>query len=410
MLKRLEFLISPGASRTLILIWLGWAVILLSFQALVEARFQPYRPDYALSWTPSETGRDSQKNKPYLVEPFMNRQVSWDSEFYLSIATVGYDDPAVRLVRTPEGRYSMNYAFFPFYPALMRAVRQPLRLLDLSPIATSTLAGVLISLAATLVGMFALYDLTRGELGEAGGIRTAFYFLIFPSSFFLAQVYTEALFAALAFGCLAFIQHKWLWWAGLLAAAATWTRASGIVLVVPLALAWLMSLERQPFDGRVALRAVPVLFPLAAYLIWQHFLGQQFTLVEDTWFGRGLFDFARFFDGLEKAWKDITSGDIPARRVYFLLEFGSVMLAVVACLLTLRSYTGAALFGLLALFMTITSGAPQSLIRYVLVIPSLFILLSRLGRSLAFDRAWTMGSLLLMSMQTALFTFDMWVA
>jgi hypothetical protein len=42
-----------------------------------------------------------------------------------------------------------------------------------------------------------------------------------------------------------------------------------------------------------------------------------------------------------------------------------------------------------------------------LVIPSLFIFLSRLGRSALFDRAWTTGSILLLSMQTALFTFDM---
>lgn len=48
--------------------------------------------------------------------------------------------------------------------------------------------------------------------------------------------------------------------------------------------------------------------------------------------------------------------------------------------------------------------------RYVLVTPSLFIFLSRLGRSAAFDHAWTTGGILLLSMQAALFTFDMWVA
>jgi hypothetical protein len=69
-----------------------------------------------------------------------------------------------------------------------------------------------------------------------------------------------------------------------------------------------------------------------------------------------------------------------------------------------------AVFGVVALVISLTSGAPQSLIRYMLVIPSLFIFLSRLGRNAAFDRAWTLGSVLLLSMQTALFTFDMWVA
>ncbi len=128
--------------------WLAWAVILIGFQTLVEARMEPKRPDYALEWTPRETGRTSQHDKPYLIEPFMNRHVSWDSEFYLSIAVVGYDDPAVRLVQIPGQRpLSMNYAFFPLYPLMMRAVSLPLRaLFALNDIATATLAGVFVAL------------------------------------------------------------------------------------------------------------------------------------------------------------------------------------------------------------------------------------------------------------------------
>ncbi|HEY4723518.1 MAG TPA: hypothetical protein VII92_16805, partial [Anaerolineae bacterium] len=84
--------------RNLSLIWLAWAIILIGFQALATARYQPRRPDNVLSWTTSETRAGSQDDKPYLVDPFMNQQVSWDSEFYLSIATVGYDDPAVRAI------------------------------------------------------------------------------------------------------------------------------------------------------------------------------------------------------------------------------------------------------------------------------------------------------------------------
>jgi Gpi18-like mannosyltransferase len=392
------------------LIWLSWLVIMLVFQVLVDARFQPFRPDSALSWTVHETTRTSQNNKPYLIEPFMNQHVAWDSEFYLSIATVGYDDPDVRSVETPEGEFSKNYAFFPLYPAVMRIVREPLRLLALDPIATSTLAGVLVSLVSTLFALFALYDLTRDQLGEEGGIRTAFYFLIFPSSLFLAQVYTEALFAALAFGCLAFVHHRRIFWAGLLAGLATWTRAIGVFLMIPLGVAWLQTLDLKFPDRRTVLHGLPVLFPIAAYVIWRHFLGYQFSLVEDSWFGRGLFNFKSFWDGTKQAWQDVTSGGVLARRVYFLLEISSVLLALVACLLTLRSYPGVAVFGVVALVISLTSGAPQSLIRYMLVIPSLFIFLSRLGRNAAFDRAWTLGSVLLLSMQTALFTFDMWVA
>ena len=47
--------------------------------------------------------------------------------------------------------------------------------------------------------MIALYDLTQESLGEDGAMRAAFYLLIFPTGFFLVQVYTEGLFVGLAF-------------------------------------------------------------------------------------------------------------------------------------------------------------------------------------------------------------------
>jgi hypothetical protein len=50
------------------------------------------------------------------------------------------------------------------------------------------------------------------------------------------------------------------------------------------------------------------------------------------------------------------------------------------------------------------------MIRYVLVIPSIFIVLSRWGKRPAFDRAWTLASVLMLGVLTMLYTFDMWVA
>ena len=49
--------------------------------------------------------------------------------------------------------------------------------LGLTPIATSTLAGVIVSVLGTLLGMIALYDLVRDELEDAGGIRAGFYLI-----------------------------------------------------------------------------------------------------------------------------------------------------------------------------------------------------------------------------------------
>ncbi len=93
--------------RTILLIWLAWALIMVGYQFYVRARFEPKRPDYALFWTPTETAFNSQNDKPYLLEPFLNQHVSWDSEYYLSIAIGGYDDPAMRAI-PPDFAWGRN--------------------------------------------------------------------------------------------------------------------------------------------------------------------------------------------------------------------------------------------------------------------------------------------------------------
>lgn len=398
--------------RRVVLLWLAWAGIMIGFQTLVSERYQPNRPDRALEWTPNETGRTSQRGRPYLLDPFMNNQVAWDSEYYLSIATAGYDDTDVLSANTPEGEIALNYAFFPLYPLIMSVVRVPFTLLTETPIAASVAAGMLIALLGTLGGMIALYDIARDELGEDGALRTVFYLLIFPSAFFLAQVYTEGLFIGLAFGSLALLRRQKLLYAALLAALATLTRSVGVLLIVPLALAWLSTIDRKAFRLTPELigRGVLVFAPLMAYGLWRLTLGHPFTLVEENYFGRELFNFDSFSRGVTFAFEQFMAGENRQMRAYYGMEFAAVVLAVITSLFTLRRYPGLTLFGLLAIVISVTSGAPQSLIRYMLPVPAIYLALGRWGRAPVFDRAWTLLSLLVLGMQVSLFTFDMWVA
>lgn len=421
-------------------LWAAWAIILFTYQIVVHARLAPKRPDNILPWTPDETQTELLPGRPYLVEPLFNYQVAWDSEYYISIATVGYDDPNVGTAPPPwnpefagHPRVSLNYAFFPFYPLVMRAVRLPFSWLGQTPIATSALAGVAVSLLGTLAAMWALYDLTRDELEDSGGLRAAFYLIAFPTGFFLAMVHTEGLFVGLAFGSLALLRRgQWLG-AAVLAACATWTRAVGVALVIPLALAWLQSvdfktLSFRPVPWKLLGTALLVLAPLVAYGVWRWTLGTQFDFVEQSYFGRGAFQWGAFESWREAfnvirqgaayqptvqagCW-DFAAGITLQNRLYYLFEFVATGLGLVACLLTLRRYPGPALFGLAVLAISFTSGnncVAQGMPRYVLAVPSLFILLARWGRNPVFDRAWTVASVLLLGLLTALFTFNFWV-
>lgn len=408
---------SKSSTRYIILLWLAWAIILLCYQAIVDARYQPMRPDRALEWTPQETGRTSQNNKPYLLEPFLNRQVSWDSEFYLSIAVAGYEDPTIRTADTPQRPVPLNYAFFPLYPLLMSFVAKLLTPLGMNTIAAASLAGVFIALCGTLLAMFALHDIVSDQQDDMAQLRAPFYLIIFPSSFFLAQVYTEGLFIGLSFGALALMRRKNFIGSGILAMLATWTRATGGLLIIPLIGAWLFSIRDYRKNSNnwgarhfIVLNSIAVLLPLMAYMLWRQLLGHNFELVEANFFGRALLNLKTFWDGLQKAVTSIQLGDNSQMRIYYMLELSAASLALIACLGTWRRYPLISLYGLIALFISVTSGAPQSLIRYVLVVPPLFIFFAKLGANIIFDRAWTMACILLLGMQTALFTFDMWVA
>ena len=404
-------MLKRSSLRTIVLIWIAWAAILFLFQAIVPMRLGLQRPDFVLDWTPSETGAHSQDDKPYLIDPFLNEHVAWDSEYYLSIAVGGYDDPIMRRIPIPGSEpVSQNYAFFPLYSHVMSVVMVPLGVFGLNTIATATLAGLMVALMGTLFGMIGLYDLVREELGEDGAIRAAFYLLIFPTGFFLAQVYTEGLFIGLAFCSLALMRHKRLFWAALLAALAVWTRAVGVALLIPLALAWTYEVNWKQLNWRIFARGLLVLIPAAAYLAW-HFStwGANFQAVEANFFGRGLFLMDQSLRMWSQAWGSLGGTNTQA-TVYYLIEFSAVALALMACLLTLRRYPGVALFGLGVLAISVCSGWPQSQSRYMLAIPSIFILLSRLGKRQSFDRAWTLASVLVMGMLVMLFSFDMWVA
>ena len=405
--------------RTLFFLWLAWSAIILGFQIVVTTRLSVQRPDYGRFWTPSETRSNSNDGKIYLLEPFLNRQVAWDSEYYLSIAVGGYDDPDMRRIQTQAGYVVQNWAFFPFYPILISLLAPVFFFLHITVIARAALAGVIISLLGALVGMFALYDLASHYLEDAeAGLRAVVYLLIFPSGFFLAQVYTEGLFIGLAFGALALMRRGHILPASLLAVAALFTRAVGAALVLPLAWAYIESLHislpllplRRFLTWRNLVNGLAVFLPLIAYMAWSSSsAGATFRIMERDFFGRGTLEITRSLEGWAQALQYAVSGH-PHERVVHWMEILGTLLALHGGIWVLRKAPAIGLFSLGALVIASFSGDPQSMIRYVLVLPGMYLMLAEAGRRPAFDRAWSLGSALLMGMNLLLYSFDMWVA
>jgi hypothetical protein len=367
--------------------------------------------------------------------------VAWDSEYYLAIAIGGYDDPRSPHL-TPTGvstsvvdhsvvqsgssfstSISLSYAFFPFYPLMIRIFAFPLQILGMNPIATATLAGVIVSALGALLAMLSLYDLTRDSLGEEGALRAAFYLIIFPTGFFLVQVYTEGLFVGLAFACLAMLKRKHWLFAALLGVAATLTRAVGVALVIPMGITWIRTGEwvdldlewRQIFHQGILLRpfgrAILAFSPLIAFVIWKFsYLGLAFDYIETNYFGRGFLSLGYAFYAWAEAFRTMLSGAEPQHTAYYLTEFLGLAIGVAACIATIKTHPELGWFSLVVVLISWGSGPAQGIHRYILGAPAVFITLARWGKNPAFDRAWTILSLLLMGVLAMLFAFDMWVA
>ncbi|HXQ16098.1 MAG TPA: mannosyltransferase family protein [Caulobacteraceae bacterium] len=405
--------------RTVFLVWLGWAVLMLGFQDWVQTRFQLQRPDTVKDWTASWTNASSDARHPYLQSQALKGHAAWDSEFYISIALHGYEDPAMRAASpasTPDAEVagpkkghptwvSLNHAFFPGYPFAMGLIARPLAATGFDPVSAATIAGVVVSLVSALFAMLAIADLAQGMEGAEGGdgVRAGFYLAVWPAAAFLAQVYSEALFLALSFGALAVLRRGAWGWAAALAVGAVFTRATGLLLVIPFGLAWLGASERRTI-GRAALAASPVI----AYLVWRLVFGADFDFVETRYFGRWPFALGASLDAWSDFAQTLLGGDDPQGRAYDLLELFGIVASLVTSALLWRRDKALTLYGLATFVVVATSGAALGMHRYALAMPSLFLAPARLGRGMVFDRVWTLACCLGLAVLTLLFSFGFW--
>jgi len=144
---------------------------------------------------------------------------SWDSVWYLGIAAHGYG----RTLTFQPTIVHSDLAFFPLYPALVRAVAA------LSPL-NASMAGLLVawlSAAAAAAGIYAIGARLRGR-----AVATTLVLLwgLLPHSVVLSMAYTEPVLTAFAAWSLyAVLSGRWLW-AGTLAALAGLARPNGFAV------------------------------------------------------------------------------------------------------------------------------------------------------------------------------------
>jgi len=142
---------------------------------------------------------------------------NWDGNNYLSIAAHGY--PTVKQAN-----------FMPLYPTAIKLVHL---------IVPSLLAsGLIVSWVCLSVAIYLLIKIVKQIFKVTSGIKSLNYilfFVFFPTSIFLVAVYTEAMFAMLAFGAIYLALQRRYLLSGLLLSLDVITHING-VFVVPLVL------------------------------------------------------------------------------------------------------------------------------------------------------------------------------
>ena len=124
-------------------------------------------------------------------------------------------------------------------------------------------AGIAVSLAAALGGFVLLYRLAESRLGAEGARRAVLYLALFPMTFFLQAVYSEALFLLFTVAAFLAAERGRFLGAGALTGLALLTRPAGFALLPALALLAWRSPRRGP-SARVARRRAGAVRALSA--------------------------------------------------------------------------------------------------------------------------------------------------
>ncbi|WP_371330054.1 hypothetical protein [Streptomyces sp. TP-A0356] len=210
---------------------------------------------------------------------------SWDSRWYLHIAEYGY---GTRVHVLASGAVQRDWAFFPLYPGLIRAVST---VLPISPGA----AALLIAWTASAVAAYGIYAIGHQLYGKAVATALVGVWAAMPHSVVLDIAYTEPLLTALAAWSLyALMKGRWLW-AGGLAALAGLARPTGFAVAVAVGAVAVHEVIRSRGRVPLGLWIGTAIAPLGwtGFMLWvgEHtgdLLGGYFT-VQRAWDSR--FDF-----------------------------------------------------------------------------------------------------------------------
>lgn len=179
----------------------------------------------------------------------------YDAGWYRRIALTGYGSYG------PSPGTASEHVFFPLYPAVVAGVS---RLLGADPFA----AGMAVSLAALAIAAILFVAEGARRTDEVSAIHALTFLLLFPTAFFLASAYAEALFLLLALLAFDAIRRR-AWLAAVcFGFLAGLTRLPALALAAPLAIAAAAAPGDDARSTRLVRGAAIGAAPVIAVFLW----------------------------------------------------------------------------------------------------------------------------------------------
>ena len=292
----------------------------------------------------------------------------WDTGWYLDIAKNWY------AVAAPYKNY-YNYVFFPLYPTLIKLLG--------AVIGNNFYAGLIISNAALLAAAILLYKLVELDHDREVALNSVKYMFIWPTSFILSGVLSEALFLMLVVGCF-YLARKGKWLnVGITGFFLSLTRVNGVCLGIPLFYEYMKEKNFRLKGISVNILALALLpLGLLIFCVYNYYLTGDFLAfvhAQSAWgrhLGNPLMTLAYGIFGV--AAKPIDT--VQACFTIFTLASLTIFYRRIPI-----SYL---LFCLISIFLPLSSGL-ISMPRFTVVLFPVFILFAQLGKDKRVDTAFT---------------------
>lgn len=320
-----------------------------------------------------------------------NALARWDALNFFIIAREGY---------VARGPHQAMLAFFPVYPWLLRSLGW-LTQNYLTP-------GLLISGASAVIAGYYLQALVALDHDDATAERALKYFFLFPTAYFLALPYSEALFLALTIA--AWYEARRGRWgiAGIAGLLAGLTRLQGLILFPALLLeAWLQRRE-TPWWRMLAVLLIPCGFLIYLGINdWVTGNPLAFTVMQKQYWGNQMVPpWQPLMASLDYLFTGKPTPQGTSVEVVRLVSFGLTCLSLLLGLKRIRwTYQ---LYAWAQLGMVMLSSWLMSLPRYLLCLFPLFMIYATLSRNEAFHYRLMLISTMLMSMWAFVYATGYW--